>query len=203
MCPLRLAAPIKAQYAKVISSLQPTTYHFKHSLWVRPSEQDNGLDLERLMSSSSYKEMYREAMISWGHTIREKDSAYFCRLAVEDAEPKKVWLVVDARRESDIDFFKTHYQQHSGGECEPCNGGDGADVLTVKIQANLEVRQARGWVFTPHIDDTPSECGLDHYTCDVIIENNHQNQQLLSHQLKLVTEWVKDRLQLYAVHTKL
>lgn len=147
------------------------------------------------MDSSSYKETHRESMITWSQALREQDPAHFCQLAIAEADPQKVWLVVDARRESDMNFFNTHYGMCSRGqqrEAEEKGGG----VLTVRVEATLEVRQARGWVFTPNIDDAPSECGLDHYTCDVTIENNHENQHMLSHKLEGVAQWVKDKLKL-------
>ena len=149
------------------------------------SLQDHGLDLVRLMSSSPYKDIHREAMITWSEAIKEKekDSTYFSRLAIEEADPQKVWLVVDARRETDMDFFKTHF----GGRCS-------GNVLAVRIVANLLVRQTRGWLFTPHIDDSLSECGLDQHVCDITIENNSDDQQLLTHKLKDVTEWVQNKL---------
>ena len=152
------------------------------------SLQDHGLDLVQLMSSSPYKDIHREAMITWSEAIREKDSTHFCRLAIEEADPQKVWLVVDARRETDMDFFKTHFGgRDNGGRCS-------GNVLAVQIVANPLVRQTRGWLFTPHIDDAPSECGLDQHVCDITIENNNDDQQLLTHKLKGVTEWVQDKL---------
>lgn len=139
------------------------------------------------MDSSSYKETHRETMITWSQAIRAEDPAYFCQLAVAEAEPQKVWLVVDARRETDMHFFKTHY-----GDCIGVAGG-GRSVLTVRVEASQEVRQSRGWTFSPNIDDAPSECDLDHYTCDVIIENNCGNQQQLRQKLEVVTEWVREK----------
>ena len=108
------------------------------------------------MDSSAYKEMYRKAMIVWGEEMRKKDPGYFCRLATQKAD-KPVWLVCDARRRTDMDYFKSHY---------------GARTVTVRVEAKEAVRVERGWVFTPGVDDAESECGLDDYHCDVTITNN-------------------------------
>lgn len=118
--------------------------------------QDNGLDLDRLMDSSAYKETYRKAMIVWGEEMRTKDPGYFCRLATREAD-KPVWLVCDARRKTDVDYFKSHY---------------GGRTITVRVEASEAVRVGRGWVFTAGVDDAESECGLDDYHCDVTITNN-------------------------------
>lgn len=163
--------------------------------------QDHGLDLERLMDSSAYKETYRKAMIVWGEEMRAKDPGYFCCLATQEAD-KPVWLVCDARRKTDMDYFKSHY-----GEC----------TITVRVVASEAVRVGRGWVFTAGIDDAESECGLDNYSCDIIITNNGDDTiysannkldsidgnsetagvsgTLLKEQLETVVKMVKDRLQ--------
>lgn len=47
-------------------------------------------------------------MIHWGEERRDKDPAFFCRLAMAEAD-KPVWLVCDARRPTDMDFFTTHF----------------------------------------------------------------------------------------------
>ena len=163
--------------------------------------QDHSLDLERLMDSSAYKETYRKAMIVWGEEMRAKDPGYFCRLATREAD-KPVWLICDARRTTDMDYFKSHY-----GEC----------TITVRVVASEAVRVGRGWVFMTGVDDAESECGLDDYSCDVIITNNGDNtiysandgpdtinsnseaagvrDTLLREQLETVVKMVKDRLQ--------
>lgn len=74
-----------------------------------------------------------------------------------------------------MEFFQHHFQQ--------C-------MLTVKVEASQEVRRGRGWVFQHNVDDAPSECGLDHYECDVTISNNSPNERDLTIQLDKITEWV-------------
>lgn len=55
-------------------------------------------------------------MIRWGEERRDKDPAYFCQLAVVAAD-KPVWLVCDARRPSDMDFFTTLYSTITVSNC--------------------------------------------------------------------------------------
>ena len=145
------------------------------------------------MDSSSYKETYRKAMIVWGEEMRAKDPGYFCRLASKEAD-KPVWLVCDARRTTDMDYFKSHY---------------GACTITVRVEASEAVRVGRGWVFTAGVDDAESECGLDNYSCDVVITNNgddtiysvsdgadtiNGDSVTLREQLENIVKMVKDRM---------
>ena len=68
-----------------------------------------------------------------------------------------VWIVPDLRRTTDLAFFRNHYK----------------NIITVRINASLEVRVQRGFVFTSGIDDEESECGLDDiYDWDLIINND-------------------------------
>ena len=132
------------------------------------------------MSSSAYKETYRQDMIVWSEAIRNKDPGYFCELATsEGTDP--VWLVCDARRVSDMHYFKEHYK---------------AKLLTVKVQASEQVRQERGWIYNKEVDDSQSECGLDHYDCDVTIDNTSTCESSLTQQLLQVTSWVTMKTQL-------
>uniref|UniRef100_A0AAA9SVF5 Phosphomevalonate kinase n=1 Tax=Bos taurus TaxID=9913 RepID=A0AAA9SVF5_BOVIN len=109
---LRLSGPLKEQYA-----------------------QEHGLDFQRLMDASTYKEAYRSDMICWGEEKRQADPGFFCRKIVEGV-CQPVWLVSDTRRVSDIQWFQEAY---------------GAVTQTVRVVATEESRQQRGWVFTPGV----------------------------------------------------
>ncbi len=126
------------------------------------------------MDSSSYKEIYRQQMIVWGEEIRDRDPAYFCQLATKEAI-KPVWLIVDARRPSDMNYFKSEYMGHT---------------LTVRVVACEDVRAVRGWVFTEGVDDAPSECALDTYPVDMVINNN------TAEELETQLEAIRTRVQL-------
>ena len=149
---IRLSGPLKYEYAR-----------------------QNGLDFNRLLDSSTYKEFYRQEMIRWGEEKRNADPSYFCRLAIEmvlagnsnenSSQPKSVWIISDARRKTDVRYFKDNYK----------------NVVSLRINASEETRRSRGWVFTPDVDDAESECGLDEEEFDHVIQNDGDEQQLESH----------------------
>ena len=125
------------------------------------------MDLAKLLDSSDYKEQFRSDMISWGEVVRAEDPGYFCRRACE-AATKPIWIISDARRLSDMEYFKERYT-----------------TLTVRVTAADAIRRGRGWVFTSGVDNAPSECALDGYTCDMEIDNNGNP---LKAPLKVLTE---------------
>ena len=150
---IRLSGPLKFEYAR-----------------------QNGLDFDRLLDSTKYKEFYRQDMIRWGKEKRDADPSYFCRLAVKmtlsgvsrenNSSQKPVWIVSDARRKSDVHYFRETYDK----------------VVHVRITATEEVRRSRGWIFTAGVDDAESECGLDDEEFDVLIQNDgHDHPKLNSH----------------------
>jgi len=134
---IRLSGPLKECYAK-----------------------EKGLDFEEMLSSGSYKEQHRLAMIKWSEEIRNADYTFFCKAAIEkyEADNFPVWIVSDCRRESDLRYFSENF---------------GDRVKRVRIVADDKVREERGWVFTPQVDDQESECGLDRVSdWDLVIQNN-------------------------------
>ncbi|XP_032254595.1 phosphomevalonate kinase [Halichoerus grypus] len=152
---LRLSSPLKEQYA-----------------------QEHGLDFQRLLGASVYKEAYRRDMIRWGEEKRQADPGFFCRKVVEGVS-QPVWLVSDTRRASDIQWFREAY---------------GAVTRTVRVVALEQSRQQRGWVFTAGVDDAESECGLDNFGAfDWVIEN-HGDEQHLEEQLEDLVAFVHSRL---------
>ena len=128
---IRLSGPLKKQYAV-----------------------EHWLNYEKLLDSSSYKETYRKAMIEWGEAKRAADPGFFCRLATDSA-CKPVWIVSDARRRTDLEYFRGKFQ-----------------TVHVRVEASQETRKGRGWEFIPGIDDAESECDLDSENADVIIKND-------------------------------
>ena len=129
------------------------------------------------MDSSSYKEQYRQNMIVWSEEIRNKDPGHFCRLATEGAD-RPVWLVCDARRPTDMSYFKQVYEGRT---------------LCVRVVASEGVRVGRGWVFTSGVDDALSECALDGYQVDMTVRNDGDE---LSEQLEAIRTVVKQRTRL-------
>lgn len=101
---LRLSGPLKKEYA-----------------------DENKLDFSRLLDASEYKENFRAAMVRWGEQKRNEDPGFFCRLAINEYKGEKhpIWIVSDARRTTDLDFFqrafpkavRIHYQHQSTHFC--------------------------------------------------------------------------------------
>lgn len=152
---LRLSGPLKEQYA-----------------------QEHGLDFGRLLDASTYKETYRRDMIRWGEEKRRADPGCFCRRAVEGVS-QPIWLVSDARRLSDIRWFREAY---------------GALTQTVRVVAEEQSRRQRGWVFTPGVDDAESECGLDNVEGFDWVVENHGDAGALEAQLQSLADFARSRL---------
>eukprot|EP00053_Salpingoeca_punica_P018213 m.177797 g.177797 ORF g.177797 m.177797 type:complete len:210 (+) comp17385_c0_seq1:89-718(+) len=127
---VRLSEPLKSQYAK-----------------------DHNLDLKELLSAGPYKEQHRLAMIKWGEEQRNADPGFFCRLSTAGVAAP-VWIVSDARRVSDIEYFKARF-----------------NTFLVRVESSEASRKLRGWVFTPDIDEAESECGLDGRKWNLVIKN--------------------------------
>lgn len=138
---IRLSGPIKERYAL-----------------------EHNLDYQKLLEASEYKEIYRLEMIHWSEKIRTAQPDYFCYHAIlqSRARIKNIWIVSDARRQTDIDFFHKKFP----------------DITSfIRIHSSLEVRKSRRWNFITGIDDCESECGLDNFLkWDFQISNNNENE---------------------------
>uniref|UniRef100_A0A8C8VG63 Phosphomevalonate kinase n=1 Tax=Pelusios castaneus TaxID=367368 RepID=A0A8C8VG63_9SAUR len=152
---LQLSGPLKEQYAK-----------------------EHGLDFQRLLDASSYKETYRQDMIRWGEEKRSTDPGFFCRIIMENIT-QPVWVVSDARRLSDVEWFQDVY---------------GPVVQLVRVVATEETRKRRNWVFVVGVDDAESECGLDQgVTFDWVITNDGDELSLDS-QLEKLLQFISSKL---------
>ncbi|NWH83000.1 PMVK kinase, partial [Piaya cayana] len=90
-----------------------------------------------------------------------------------------VQVVSDARRLSDVDWFRAVY---------------GAAVQTVRVVASEETRKRRNWVLVPGVDDAESECGLDQgVTFDWVITNDG-DEVALDEQLETLLQALRARL---------
>ena len=91
------------------------------------------MNFEELMTAAEYKEIHRAKMITWGEDKRQSDPYFFCNKTVENANAgKPVWIISDARRKSDVQFFREHFPSVS---------------RFVRIAASVEIRESRGFVF--------------------------------------------------------
>ncbi|KJE94698.1 phosphomevalonate kinase [Capsaspora owczarzaki ATCC 30864] len=137
---VRLSGPLKEQYAK-----------------------EHNLDFQELLAASQYKETYRADMIKWGEAKRNADPSFFCRTATAGADTFQIWIVSDARRASDLDYFRTAF----GSRC-----------FAVRVVASDAARESRGYVFTAGVDDAESECGLDGAAFDLVVRNDGEQGTL-------------------------
>ncbi|XP_071970121.1 phosphomevalonate kinase [Engystomops pustulosus] len=117
-------------------------------------------------------------MIRWGEEKRIQDPGFFCRLIVKGIV-QPLWIISDARRRSDVDWFLSAY---------------GSVSQTVRVVASEETRKSRGWVYTPEVDDAESECGLDQgVTFDWILSNDG-DRAVLEEQLHNLQAFIRSRL---------
>uniref|UniRef100_A0A8D0G5E1 Phosphomevalonate kinase n=1 Tax=Sphenodon punctatus TaxID=8508 RepID=A0A8D0G5E1_SPHPU len=152
---LRLSAPLKEQYAK-----------------------EHGLEFQRLLDASDYKESYRQDMIRWGEEKRLTDPGFFCRIVVAGAT-QPVWVVSDTRRLSDVEWFQDVY---------------GDAVQTARVVATEQTRRRRDWVFVAGVDDADSECGLDQGVAFDWVITNNGDPLTLEAQLEKVLSFIHSRL---------
>ncbi|XP_040394546.1 phosphomevalonate kinase isoform X2 [Cygnus olor] len=175
-CVLRLSAPLKERYA-----------------------EEHGLDFQRLLDASTYKETYRQDMIRWGEEKRRADPGFFCRTVVEGvaqpvwvsgageehggrgvaADAAWVQVVSDTRRLSDVEWFRDVY---------------GDAVQTVRVVASEETRKRRNWVFVAGVDDAESECGLDQGVAFDWVITNDGDELSLDRQLEALLQSVRAQL---------
>ncbi|RCN41872.1 putative phosphomevalonate kinase [Ancylostoma caninum] len=111
-------------------------------------------------------------MIKWGESIRDAEPDFFCRATIPSTCIDDVVIISDCRRPTDIEYFQTNYR-----------------TLTVRIEASIEERVRRGFVFTEGIDDMPSECALDEYEHDMTIVNDQSRD--FSREIENVTDHIK------------
>lgn len=95
--------------------------------------------------------------------------ALFYRKAIESVDKfdqHKFVLISDCRRPTDLEYFRQNY-----------------NCRLIQVQCTDEVREQRGFIFTPGIDDQETECALDTFSnWDKCLDNNG-NLELLDKQL--------------------
>lgn len=155
-CVLRLSGPLKRCFA-----------------------QEQGLDFQQLLGAGSYKEQFRAQMIQWGEERRSQDPGFFCRMATQEAR-QPVWVVSDARRLSDLQWFWAEFPGRTA---------------SVRVEASEETRRQRGWSFTTGVDDAESECGLDAGVQFDWIVQNEAEAASLDEQLEEILRYVRSHLQ--------
>jgi phosphomevalonate kinase len=138
-----------------------------------------GLNFKESLSASEYKESFRQEMITWSEQVRREDPNIFLRSAIHDecAHDFPIWVLVDARRACDLQFFKDEYPDNEYRK-----------TFTVRIVSSEETRKKRGWSFQSGVDDVESECGLDHVSHWSIIVKNEEGttDSMLEEQVRAV-----------------
>ena len=127
----------------------------------RQFTEKHNLDFEKSLTASDYKENFRLQMIQWSESVRKSDPDVFLRQDIEDKNAKDVpvWILADARRMTDVKFFqKPEFES--------------VTKHFIRIKAEDEIREKRGYIFTPGVDDVESECGLDDFTDWTLVINN-------------------------------
>ena len=103
--------------------------------------------------------------------MRKDDPNIFLKQAISDADAfnkSKVWILVDARRPCDIEYFLNDQQFAQ------------STIVTMRIIADDAVRAERGFVFTDGVDDVQSECALDHWNQWTYVICNNNKEELLN-----------------------
>ncbi|XP_026741302.1 phosphomevalonate kinase-like [Trichoplusia ni] len=140
---------------EVLKISQPIKSH-----WAK----EKNLNLNELLGDGFYKEQYRLDMINWSEKMRAKDYGYFCKIATDNALEKPIWIVSDIRRKTDIRWFNETY---------------GNLIRNIRIYADDETRDNRGYEFKSGVDDVASECDLDDYNeWDLVIDNSNGKQDI-------------------------
>uniref|UniRef100_A0A2P2ICV3 Phosphomevalonate kinase n=1 Tax=Hirondellea gigas TaxID=1518452 RepID=A0A2P2ICV3_9CRUS len=142
---------------------------------------DHGLDYTKLLSTSSYKEKYRYDMIAWGEKVRNQTPTFFIDKEIEtkNAGAFPVWVVSDVRRRSDLQVFRKRY----GHRC-----------ISIRVQASEDTRRNRDWIFTPGVDDAPSECDLDEESSwDHVIDTTDSDDDTVQRLLETMRQTCRDK----------
>lgn len=141
------------------------------------------MELTEMLSSSSYKETIRKEMIAWGEEQRKMDPGVFCRMITEEAllSQNKVWIVSDARRLSDVEYFRS-YASENNVKC-----------YCVRVFANEETRTQRNWKFTSGVDNAESECGLDTYKQWDFVYRNSMNDNFMR-DIKTLCDFISEKI---------
>ncbi|CAG7816806.1 unnamed protein product [Allacma fusca] len=138
----------------------------------------NNLDYEKMLGTSGYKEQHRFKMVEWSQEVRTKNYGYFNVEAIRmgKAEGKPIWICSDIRHRRDYNWFREFYPDL---------------VKRIRVFATEDVRKSRGWLFTPGIDDGPSECNLDDISdWDLVITNNGQStDETIPKAVETVIQW--------------
>ena len=63
------------------------------------------------------------------------------------------------------------------------------------MRASEDVRRERGWVWTDGVDNAPSECALDDYSCHMLLSNDGDDV-MLTQQLEQIRNLALSKLKI-------
>jgi len=129
--------------------------------------QHKNLDFARMLTADEYKEKFRVEMVEFQDREMARDDGFFCKESLRMYAVHKfpVWIVSDLRREEELEYFRNLYKDK---------------VVTIRVEASMDVRAKRGFMFTPGIDDHATEQGLDnHQHWHYRFENNAAGEDLV------------------------
>jgi len=124
--------------------------------------RDNALDIEKMLNDRSYKEEHRAKMTQYYYDVLSKKGIDFCNQQLIEqmlsvSEP--TYFILDIRYKFEIDCYVKY----------------GLEDLMTKIRINVvdEIKQKRGWVYNPTVDNDASEIELDGYDkWDYVFDNS-------------------------------
>jgi len=143
-----LAASLSAQDSVQVCSISTC---IKRSYW---ESAETGVEWDYFVNSREEKEKHRRAMVEFMQRKVEEagDRHWLWKLWGSVSAYPRILVVDDARRESDLSFFKT---------CTKC--------VSVRIECSDATRSRRGWSKS-EVDDMLSEKGLDGSEFDVVVQ---------------------------------
>ena len=102
--PLSLSTSLSLSLSLSVRAFQASCAGLLHS-GLGADNLPHVIQLPALPLACTQNNRYRKQMIEWGEAKRNADPGFFCRLATKDATAP-IWIVTDARRPSDVAYFK-------------------------------------------------------------------------------------------------
>jgi phosphomevalonate kinase len=149
----------------------------------------------RLKNDVKFKQLHRKAIVSKGDRTRGIDETYYTRVMakllldnpkiinpsdiskVDNGDSSTLPVITDLR------LLKEGKDLFGIDEVNNC-----FDPVFVRINATVETRIKRGYVYDPLIDDHPLEVEMDNYPYDFVVNNNSTIDDLTEKAL-LLLEW--------------
>lgn len=107
--------------------------------------------------------------------MRANDYGYWAKLTTKEPV-SRFWVIPDCRRKTDFQYFMELAEQNAA-----------LPPIRLRVSADTQIRETRGFKFCAGIDDAESECGLDDYPdWEVKLQNNGDFEKLSEELDKLI-----------------